>query len=106
VKPNMDQAPCPQLREQLLRLLHIRCIFPCGLSTNGNIARCMLEVDGSKTIPFEDSTEDVIVKLLPVEANKEVSGFATFVVPFAVNSRFFAGTSIHTSKIILSGANI
>lgn len=69
---DMD-IPAKILREKLLELLGIRCVFPCGLSTAGNVARCMLEIDGSKVTPFEDATEDVVVKLFENKISKEVT---------------------------------
>ena len=68
----MEKNNVQSFRENLLKLLQLRCIFPFDLNGKGNIARCMLEIEGSKSFVFEDTSEDVVVKLLDPKSEKEV----------------------------------
>ena len=47
-------------------------MFPYELNSLGSTARCMLENDSKKIFVYEDSTEDVIVKIVDNAYDKEV----------------------------------
>lgn len=58
-----------KLRQNLARLLQIRCVFPSGSSDADLVARCMLEdFDGSKQHQFETTTEDVVAKVIKMSS--------------------------------------
>ncbi len=67
----MEYFEDESIHDKLFRLLKLRCVFPCNLGSQGDVARCMLESEGSKAFAFEDATEDVIVKIFhPLSPSK------------------------------------